>query len=293
MTFHGLDVSRYADSYGYQDDQYRGQWPWRDWVIHAFNENMPYDQFLLWQLAGDMLPGATKEQILATAFSRNHKITEEQGVINEEYRVLYVLDRTNTFSKGILAVTMECAQCHDHKYDPFSQKDYFELYAFFNNTPDKGLQTTSSTQSRPAKHPLMWISDNEIDSVLTFINNPDTASLMVSIMKELKDSVRPTYLLNRGLYDSPGERVFPSTPESILPLDTAKYPRNRLGLAQWTISKDNPLTARVFVNQIWNKIFGRGIVESTGDFGAQGSLPSHPELLAYLAVSFMETEIGR
>src|SRR3546814_15870935 len=100
---------------------------------------------------------------------------------------------------------MECAQCHDHKYDPFSQKDYFELYAFFNNTPDKGLQTTSSTQSRPAKHPLMWISDNEIDSVLTFINNPDTASLMVSIMKELKDSVRPTYLLNRELYDSPGE----------------------------------------------------------------------------------------
>src|SRR3546814_11084975 len=87
---------------------------------------MPYDQFLLWQLAGDMLPGATKEQILATAFSRNHKITEEQGVIDEEYRVLYVLDRTNTFSKGILAVTMECAQCHDHKYDPFSQKDYFD-----------------------------------------------------------------------------------------------------------------------------------------------------------------------
>src|SRR3546814_565686 len=183
---------------------------------------------------------------------------------------------------------MECAQCHDHKYDPFSQKDYFELYAFFNNTPDKGLQTTSSTQSRPAKHPLMWISDNEIDSVLTFINNPDTASLMVSIMKELKDSVRPTYLLNRELYDSPGQRVFPSTPESILPLDTAKYPRTRLGLAQWTISKDNPLTARVFVNQIWNKIFGRGIVEATGDFGAQGSLPSHPELLDYLAVSFME-----
>src|SRR5690606_21852821 len=131
MALHWLDVGRYADSYGYQDDQFRTQWPWRDWVIHAFNKNMPYDEFLLWQLAGDLLPNATKEQILATAFNRNHKITEEQGVIDEEYRVLYVLDRTNTFSKGILAITMECAQCHDHKYDPFSQQDYFELYAFF------------------------------------------------------------------------------------------------------------------------------------------------------------------
>src|SRR5690606_36714896 len=186
-------------SYGYQDDQFRTQWPWRDWVIHAFNKNMPYDEFLLWQLAGDLLPNATKEQILATAFNRNHKITEEQGVIDEEYRVLYVLDRTNTFSKGILAITMECAQCHDHKYDPFSQQDYFELYAFFNNTPDKGLEITHSSQSKPAKFPLMTISNDEINSILTFINNPDTASLMVSVMEELRDTVRPTFVLNRGL----------------------------------------------------------------------------------------------
>src|SRR3546814_3575353 len=111
--------------------------------------------------------------------------------------------------------------------------------------------------------------------------------MMVSVMDEL-DSLRKTYILKRGVYDAPGERVFASTPESILPLDTTKYSRDRLGLAKWTISKDNPLTARVYVNQLWNVIFGRGIVETTGDFGAQGKLPSHPELLDYLAVSFME-----
>ncbi|QEC54200.1 DUF1553 domain-containing protein [Anseongella ginsenosidimutans] len=285
MALHWLDVGRYADSYGYQDDDRRTQWPWRDWVIHAFNENMPYDQFLLWQLAGDMLPEANKEQILATAFNRNHKYTEEGGVIEEEYRVTYNIDKTNTFSKGILGITMECAQCHDHKYDPFSQQDYYEMYAFFNNTPEKGLE--GLVGSEPAKTPILYINDEDVKGILDFVNKPDTGRMMVSVMEEL-DTLRKTYILNRGLYDSPGKRVFAATPEAILPLDTTRYPRNRLGLAKWTISKENPLTARVFVNQVWNKIFGRGIVESTGDFGAQGKLPSHPELLDYLAVSFME-----
>ena len=131
MAVHWLDVARYADSYGYQDDNIRTQWPWRDWVIHAFNKNIPYDQFLTWQIAGDMLPDANKEQILATGFFRNHKYTEEGGVIHEEYRIEYLLDKTKTFSKGILGITMECAQCHDHKYDPFSQKDYYPVACFF------------------------------------------------------------------------------------------------------------------------------------------------------------------
>ncbi|HAD14117.1 MAG TPA: hypothetical protein DCF33_16965, partial [Saprospirales bacterium] len=118
LAVHWMDVSRYSDSYGYQDDNIRSQWPYRDWVIHAFNQNMPYDQFLTWQLAGDMLPNATKEQVLATAFLRNHKYTEEGGVIPEEYRVEYNLDKVKTYTKGLLALTVECAQCHDHKYDP-------------------------------------------------------------------------------------------------------------------------------------------------------------------------------
>jgi hypothetical protein len=118
MAVHWMDVARFADSHGFQDDSYRSQWPWRDWVIHAFNKNMPYDQFVTWQLAGDLLPNATKEQILATGFNRNHKITEEGGVIDEEYRAMYVADRTDLLGKGLLGVTIECAQCHDHKYDP-------------------------------------------------------------------------------------------------------------------------------------------------------------------------------
>ncbi|MEQ8808548.1 MAG: DUF1549 domain-containing protein, partial [Imperialibacter sp.] len=168
MAVHWLDVGRYSDSYGYQDDNIRTQWPWRDWVIHAFNNNLPYDKFLTWQLAGDMLPDADKEKILATGFLRNHKYTEEGGVIDEEYRVEYILDKTKTFSKGILGLTVECAQCHDHKYDPISQKDYFRMFAFFNNTPEVGYEGDISV-SKPAKAPRLEITTADLDGVLSFI----------------------------------------------------------------------------------------------------------------------------
>jgi hypothetical protein len=287
MAVHWMDVARYADSYGYQDDNIRTQWPWRDWVIHAFNNNLRYDTFLTWQIAGDMLPEATKEQMLATGFFRNHKYTEEGGVIDEEYRVEYLVDKTKTFSKGILGVTIECAQCHDHKYDPFSQKEYFSMLAFFNNTREVGYEGDVST-SKPAKNPLISISDDEVKSILHFINKKDTGTMTVSVMGELKDSVRKTYILNRGLYDAPTVEVNPDAPKSILPFDSVAYPKNRIGLARWTIDPRNPLTARVFVNQVWQEIFGRGLVKTTGDFGMQGELPSHPELLDWLAVDFRE-----
>ena len=123
MAIHWLDVARYADSHGYQDDGLRTMWPWRDWVIHAFNENYPYDKFVKYQLAGDLIDEKTKESILATGFNRNHKITQEGGVIDEEYRIEYVTDRTNTFGKAFLGLTYECAKCHDHKYDPIYKQD--------------------------------------------------------------------------------------------------------------------------------------------------------------------------
>jgi len=280
-----MDISRYADSYGYQDDEVRSQWPYRDWVIHAFNNNLPYDQFLTWQLAGDLLPNATKEQILATAFNRNHKYTEEGGIIEEEYRIEYVLDKTNTFSKGILGITMECAQCHDHKYDPFSQKEYYELFAFFNNSKEKGFEGDVS-QSKPAKTPILWIERNDLDSILTFINHPDTTKLSVSVMGE-NDVKRTTYILDRGVYDAPTDSVNVSTPASIFEFSD-NLEKNRLGLAKWATDRNNPLTSRVFVNLIWQEIFGKGIVKSAGDFGMQGDLPTHPELLNWLAADFME-----
>lgn len=286
MALHWMDVARYADSYGYQDDDIRTQWPWRDWVIHAFNENMPYDQFVTWQLAGDLLPNPNKEQLLATAFNRNHKITEEGGVVEEEYRVAYGLDKTNTYAKGILGITMECAQCHDHKYDPFTQKNYYGMYAFFNNSLEKGLE--GLVNSGPSKTPRLTITAEDRQGILNFINNTaDNADVSVSVMGE-RDSIRPTFILDRGVYDAPTVRVYPQTPESVLPFDSTKYASNRLGLAQWTFSNKNPLTARVFVNQMWAMVFGRGLVASVADFGNQGDLPSHPELLDWLAVDFQQ-----
>jgi hypothetical protein len=282
-----LDISRYSDSYGYQDDNIRTQWPYRDWLIHAFNKNLPYDEFITWQLAGDLMPDPTKEQILATAFNRNHKYTEEGGVIHEEYRVEYVLDKTNTFSKGVLGITMECAQCHDHKYDPISQKEYFQMYAFFNNSLEKGFEGDVSV-SKPSKTPILWVEKEDLSGILKFVNHKDTTRLSVSVMGELEgEAKRTTYILDRGAYDSPTIPVEASTPTSILSFPE-NVEKNRLGLAKWVTNRDNPLTARVFVNLIWQEIFGKGIVKSAGDFGMQGDLPSHPELLDWLAVDFME-----
>ena len=282
-----MDLARYADSYGFQDDNIRTQWPWRDWVIYAFNKNIPYDKFLTYQIAGDLLPDATKETILATAFFRNHKYTEEGGVIDEEYRVSYNIDKTNTYGKAVLGVSIECAQCHDHKYDPFSQKDYYQLYAFFNESREIGYEGDVS-QSTPAKNPKLFITAEDRNTLMHYINSADTKPLQVSVMGD-STYRKPTYILSRGSYDAPTDiQVKPTAPESVMPFDTLAYPRNRLGLAQWTVDKNNPLTARVFVNFIWQEIFGKGLVKTSTDFGLQGALPTHSELLDWLAVDFME-----
>jgi hypothetical protein len=290
MAVYWLDLARYADSHGYQDDGYRTQWPWRDWVIHALNKNMPYDQFATWQLAGDLLPKRDslmyKEQLLATGFNRNHKITEEGGVIPEEYRISYVTDRNDLFGKAFLGVTLECAHCHDHKYDPFSQKEYYQLFAFFNNVKEVGIESVIGGPETYAKKPLMEISNEDVKNILTFINKPDTNRLIVSVMSDL-DTARKTHILRRGAYDAPGDEVQPNAPGFILPFNK-NYPKNRLGLSKWLFDKQNPLTARVFVNQMWQEFFGKGIVKTSGDFGMQGELPSHPQLLDWLAVDFME-----
>jgi hypothetical protein len=292
MALLWMDLARYADSYGFQDDNIRSQWPWRDWVINAFNSNMHYDQFLTQQIAGDLMPTASKSTILATAFFRNHKYTEEGGVIEEEYRVSYNIDKTRTYGKAILGVTIECAQCHDHKYDPFSNKDYYQLYAFFNMSKEKGYEGDVSI-STPAKNPKLFITKEEQSKFLSFINHVDTNKLEVSVMGDWKigdtGKTRPTYILSRGSYDAPTTiEVKPTALESIMSFDTLKYERNRLGLAKWTVEKKNPLTARVFVNFIWQEIFGKGIVKTSSDYGLQGELPSHPALLDWLAVDFME-----
>lgn len=165
MTNEWMDVARYADSHGYQDDGESEMWPWRDWVIKAFNQNMPYDKFITWQMAGDLLPNATKEQILATGFHRNHMINAEGGIIDEEFRTEYVLDRVNTTGKAFLALTVECSRCHDHKYDPISQKEFYQMSAFFNQLeePGKGNLYENSTG------PTMLLTDEKTEEQLKYI----------------------------------------------------------------------------------------------------------------------------
>ncbi len=286
MAVGWLDVARYADSHGYQDDGYRTMWPWRDWVIHAFNENYSYDKFLTWQLAGDLLPDPTKEMLLATGFNRNHKITQEGGVIDEEYRIEYVTDRTNTFGKAFLGLTLECAKCHDHKYDPIPQRDYYRTFAFFNQVNEKGL-VGDITLASLADPPRIQITNEDVKGILSFINKKEKDPVPVMIMRD-SSVQRTTHVLIRGSYDAPGEVVDFGAPTSVLPFDTLMFPRNRLGLAQWLLHKDHPLTSRVFVNRLWQEFFGRGIVKTSGDFGMQGELPTHPELLDWLALDFLQ-----
>ncbi|MEM6800065.1 MAG: DUF1553 domain-containing protein, partial [Bacteroidota bacterium] len=600
MATDWMDLARYSDTYGYQVDRYRDMSPWRDWVIQAFNENMPYDQFLIWQLAGDLLPDASKEQILATAFNRLHPQNMEDGIVEEEFRVEHVSDRVAVLGEGLLGLSLSCAKCHDHKYDPISQKEYFELFSFFNNInesgqiswdegtpvptlllptseeesyldslqkeidkaaqkleqisldekaaievwikenayqklnaqiPSKGLIAHYSLNQNPISNSLnswqrakmdrqysakevphftkakkgrgllfdgdawldlegvgifkrddaftigMWVKvpadleegvifhknkgtalhayrgfhlylkegklewlmahtypenaiiehsledipreqwihlavsydgsstasgsriflngkeletevkkdhltkdiifhnlvdiiypkpiepnikiggrwrgkgfkGGEIDEIRVYNRNlssveigflaesEEMLSLKKKVMAELSaleqeqleehylldksfdyketlkvlakmrsayvDSIewvkelmvmeempvsRKTFLLNRGVYDDYGEEVFPATPQAFMQMDEG-LPKNRLGLAKWLCDPKHPLTARVAVNRYWQNYFGRGLVKTAADFGNQGELPSHPELLDWLAIRFMES----
>jgi hypothetical protein len=165
MTVDWLDVARYADTYGYQADVYRAMWPWRDWVVKSFNANLPLDAFVTWQLAGDLLPDPTREQILATAFNRHHRQTNEGGSIEEEWRTEYVADRTITFGAAFLGLTLECSRCHNHKYDPISQKDFYSLFSFFNSIDESGLYS-HFTDAVPTPT-LLLSTDDKLRAIAT------------------------------------------------------------------------------------------------------------------------------
>ncbi|MCS6859577.1 MAG: DUF1553 domain-containing protein [Abditibacteriales bacterium] len=307
-----LDLARYADSAGYGSDPLRPNiWPYRDWVINAFNRNMPFDQFTIEQLAGDLLPHPTLEQRIATAFHRNTMTNTEGGTDDEEFRVAAVKDRIETTMQVWMGLTMRCAQCHSHKYDPISNKEYYQFFAFFNQTEDN---------DQPDERPTLPLPDAKIEAQIQEIDakiaalkkqldapNADRKKIeeeidklskskpsltAVPVMVELpEDKRRPTHLLIKGNFLNQGEKVEPGVPAAFhaFPADA---PLNRLGVARWLVSPDNPLTARVAVNRFWAQIFGVGLVETEEDFGTQGALPSHPELLDWLAVEFMGQRVG-
>jgi len=349
-----LDQARYADSNGYSIDAPRSIWPYRDWVVKALNEDKPFDQFTIEQLAGDQIPNATLDQKIATGFHRNTQVNGEGGIDPEQFRIESVVDRVGTTGTVWLGLSIACAQCHDHKFDPVSHKEYYSLFAFFNSTePDghAGLKTSTVTLAPVEDESAIqadianlrfeierYLKDNPnavvaAEKALTTETRAKLGNDVVKALKtpfadrnfdqqravfaalvktdkrfnslnaQLKDreagvSPKVTSLVMQELPKPRETRVFIkgdfTRPDALVqrgvlavlpPLNKAEP--SRLDLAQWIASRDNPLTARVIMNRVWQQYFGRGIVETENDFGTMGSAPTHPELLDWLATEFM------
>ena len=276
-----LDASRYADTDGYQNDRYRYMHVWRDWVLRAISNNMPFDRFILEQMAGDILPDRDFYTQVATGFNRNHRINSEGGSIPDEWIVEYVADRVETLGTVFLGLTFNCARCHDHKYDPISQKDFYSLFAFFNNIDEAGLGPNNGNSPPFIPVPKSWpeLSEEEqkftipektrVKVVQTSVPRPQPGSKeTVMVLHEREGEPRPTYRLDRGLYDNPdkSEVLKPAIPE-FLGGWNKEWPRNRIGLAQWLTDANHPLTARVTVNRYWQRFFGTGLVKTSENLG--------------------------
>ena len=287
-----MDAARYADTTGFAADTPRPMWHYRDWVIDAFNSNMPFDQFTIEQLAGDMLPGPTQSQRIATGFHRNSMQALGNNPPKEEFRIKGIVDRLDTTGRVWLGLTISCAECHDHKYDPISQRDYYQLFAVFNNIPHYG-------QAFGVHGPRMLVSleDASLPGIEGDWLRTDRATLearlaaegllTAQVMVEM-DTPRESHIHVRGNFENKGDRVSPGVPEAIGSIsDGVKV--DRLSFARWLVDGRNPLVARVFVNRLWQQFFGTGIVRTVEDLGSQGEWPSHPELLDWLAVEFVES----
>jgi mono/diheme cytochrome c family protein len=367
-----LDLARYADSRGYGSDPLRlNIWPYRNWVIDALNRDLTYDKFTIEQLAGDLLRKPTPEQLVATAFHRNTMTNTEGGTDDEEFRIAAVNDRTHVTMQVWMGLTMGCAKCHNHKYDPISQKEYYRTFAIFNQTEDSDRGDEAPTMpvpdereaknaiaraelqkkidalkqqlapkvaplpaktadvpktDKPAKPAATASASELLDKDPLKAKDKEKAKLAdapkpaevvkldpkeeekiknqikalkkeiaglqpttVPIFRELpKEKQRPSFILIKGNFLTRGEPVTAGIPEAFHRAPKADAPPTRLTLANWLVARDNPLTARVAVNRIWAQIFGVGLVETEEDFGIQGALPSHPELLDWLAVRFMD-----
>lgn len=299
-----LDQARYADSAGYADDPLRTIWPYRDWVIAALNAGMPFDQFTREQLAGDLLDHPTHDQWVATGFHRNTTTNNEGGTVDEEFRVAAVVDRVNTTMTVWTGLTFACAQCHTHKYDPFTHEDYFRLYAIFNQTADadrpdeRPVMPTWDRQQRLERQKLLaererllrqtsvdWDAVRRIDRALRGGRPASSLPVMLNLDPS---RARATHIQLRGEYLSLGAAVEPGLPRLLAEVtdwESEAAAPSRLDLADWLVSRSNPLTPRVQANRLWEGLFGIGLVATTEDFGVQGDRPSHPELLDWLAAN--------
>jgi hypothetical protein len=378
---HWLDLARYGDSHGFTIDGPRSIWPYRDWVIDALNKDLPIDRFIIDQLAGDLLPKATMADKVATGFHRNTPTNQEGGIDVEMFRIESIIDRVNTTGAVFLGLTVGCCQCHDHKYDPVSQREYYRMFAFFNNCDEPALSLPTAVEKKKiADHQakiaelekalkgvdgtsdakmFAWHAQLEadlelrnvasaglpklrelLDKPLRQLTKKDTDELreyfrladqMPQALAHVADVVpggmaaigglvthmhlakyrqsvetklaalkktkiepastlvmqerklpRDTFFLVKGDYTRKGNKMSPGTPAVLPPLKVATAP-TRLDFANWLVAPENPLTRRVFMNRVWQQYFGLGLVETENDFGLQGSPPSHPELLDWLA----------
>lgn len=348
---HWLDKARYADSDGYEKDNARPDaYRYRDWVINAFNRDLPFDQFTIEQLAGDLLPDATEDQRIATAFHRQTMTNTEGGTDPEEFRVVAVVDRANTTASVWLGLTAACAQCHTHKYDQITQLEYYQLYAFFNNGDEinleksKGPEAIAEYEKQLAAHEAKLKSldaklealkkkkEAESGSATEAVNAAVTASPAASssaasssttpapvstidaeieklqkqidqtkkrpparpvenirVIGQRTNEPRKTHVLRRGDFLDPGVEVQPGTFATLHPFQARNQSAlpDRLDLANWLVSSENPLTPRVTVNRIWGHLFGRGLVKTMDDFGVRGEYPTHAELLDWLSEEFL------
>ncbi len=341
-----LDAVRYGDTHGLHLDNKRGIYPYRDWVVRAFNKNLPLDEFIIWQLAGDLLPEATLEQKVATGFVRMNPSTAEGGAIPAEFQCKNNFDRTETIGTVLLGMTMSCARCHTHKYDPITQTEYYQLLAFFNSTAESPMDGNKYEYGPVMKAPADQVAWNEWENLATrnkallkeletlkaipiadtdkiqwkTLSRRDRLNRVADPKGPFKESSlhpraaelkalfaesekrftstliaqelgkpRVTKVLVRGEYNQPtGEPVEPGIP-SVMGSLPEGAPRNRLGLAQWLVSPENPLVARVLVNRIWQRVYGDALVRSPEDFGLQGKQPTHPGLLDWLAVELQDS----
>ncbi|MBM3728615.1 MAG: DUF1553 domain-containing protein [Acidobacteria bacterium] len=320
---HWLDIARYADSDGYTIDAPRTMWRYRDWVINALNLDMPFDRFVIEQYAGDQLPGASTDQLVATGFHRNTPTNFEGGIDFEQYRVEAVADRVATTGAAFLGLTLGCARCHDHKYDPVSQREYYQIFAYLNQTdeistederydylrPTLEVPTTEETARSTAWHAQFQALSGELVRYVRQLKSQGVDAkqdlglrermknlremrrqqprITTTLVMRDRSEPRENYIHLGGEFTRKGAAVQPGTLSILASVKPAGA--TRLDLARWIVDPGNPLTPRVTVNRFWQHYFGKGIVETESDFGAQGSKPTHPELLDYLASEFVRS----
>jgi len=320
MAVHWLDLVRYADSGGYHSDNEHHISPYRDYVIHAFNDNMPFDRFTREQLAGDLLPNPTTEQIIATGYNRLNKTTEEGGAQPGEYLEKYAADRVRTTAGTWMGATLGCAECHDHKYDPYTTKDFYSFAAFFADIKEIGKYGGGGRRDPellvPSREQAMQLAQLEkqiahktaalsklgekheseaIENLKSQIQSLETQKN--AIQKQFTRTLitvavapREMRILPRGNWlDRTGQIVTPAIPDFLQMKQVEARRLNRLDLANWFVSRNNPLTARVFVNRLWKMFFAAGLSKVLDDVGAQGEWPTHPELLDWLAIEFIDS----